>query len=197
MNEQKQERKITKSGTKILIGKIILATIASAGVLTVAMVAPNSLKAIDLFYPKEKRKYHRGSYVKKSITKLKEKGLIKFEKNNDGTIFVRLTKKGHRKLLKYQLREKAIKKPKKWDGKWRVVIFDVQEQARNLREGLRKELINLGFIKLQNSVWVYPYECEEIIGLVKTYFCIGKNVLYMTVEKIEDDKWLREEFSLV
>ncbi|MBU2633031.1 hypothetical protein KJ751_00790 [Patescibacteria group bacterium] len=184
-----------KKETKILVGKIILGTIASAGLLAVAAVAPNALKAVDLFYPKEKRKYHRGSYVKKSITKLKDRGLIKFERQ-DGVAFVRLTKKGQKKLLGYQLREKIIKKPKRWDKKWRVVIFDIKEQSRNLREGLRKEIINLGFVKLQNSVRVYPYECEEVVGLIKTYFQIGKDVLYMTVEKIENDKWLREEFDL-
>ncbi|MBU1178836.1 CRISPR-associated endonuclease Cas2 [Patescibacteria group bacterium] len=182
--------------TKILIGKIILGTIATAGILTVAAVAPNSLKAIDLFYPKEKRKYHRGSYVQTAVIKLKDRGFIKFEKR-DGKSFVRLTEKGQRELLKYQLQEAVIKKSKQWDKKWRVVIFDIKENARNLRRGLRQELVNLGFVRLQNSVWVHAYECEEVIIMLKSYFCLGKDVLYMTVEKIENDKWLKQEFDLI
>jgi DNA-binding transcriptional regulator PaaX len=185
-----------KRETKILVGKIILGTIASAGILTVAAIAPNALKAIDLFYPKEKRKYNRKYYIKQSITKLRERGLLEFKQQN-GKIFASLTKRGQKELLKYQLREKVIKKPKRWDKKWRVVIFDIKEQARNLRKGLRDELINLGFVKLQNSVWVYPYECEEVVGMIKTYFGIGRDVLYMTVEEIENDRWLREEFELI
>ena len=61
----------------------------------------------------------------------------------------------------------------------------------------RKELVRLGFLKLQNSVWVYPYECDDIITMFKAHFKIGKDVLYMTVEKIENDKWLKKEFELV
>ena len=122
--------------------------------------------------------------------------LIEFYKRGKGT-FIRLTKKGQKELLKYQLREKVIKKPKKWDKKWRVVIFDIKEQSRNLRGGLRKELVSLGFVKLQNSVWVYPYECAGVIAMIKTYFEIEKDVLFMTVEEIENDKWLKKEFNLV
>jgi hypothetical protein len=185
--------------TKIKIVKIILGVIAAGGILTVAAVAPNALKMVDLFYGKEKRKYDiykKRYYIKSSLVRLKERGLIEFQKRNNKS-FVCLTEKGQKKLLKYQLREKVIRKPRKWDKKWRVVIFDIKEQARNLREGLRQELSNLGFVKLQNSVWVHPYECEEIIGMIKAYFEIGKDVLYMVVEKIENDGWLKEEFGLI
>ncbi|MGB9680867.1 MAG: CRISPR-associated endonuclease Cas2 [Minisyncoccia bacterium] len=184
-----------KKETKIMIGKIILSTIAVAGVLAVAAVAPNALRAIDLFRDKDKRKYHMGSYINRSIAKLKNRGLITFEKKG-GKTFVRLTEKGERELLKYQLREMTIQRPKKWDKKWRVIIFDIKEKRKVIRERLRQELKNLGFIKLQNSVWVFPFECEEVIILLKSYFCIGKDVLYMTVEKIENDKWLKEKFGL-
>lgn len=173
-----------------------MSTIAVAGVLAVAAVAPNTLQAIDLFRGGEKRKYHMGSYVNKSIVNLKNRGLIKFEKEG-GKNFIRLTEKGERELLKYQLRETTIQKPKKWDEKWRVIIFDIKEKRKIIREGLRQELRNLGFVKLQNSVWVFPFECEEVIILLKSYFHIGKDVLYMTVERIENDKWLKEEFGLI
>ena len=178
-----------------MVGKIILGTIATAGVLTVAVVAGNAIQAVDIFYGKKKRNHHTGSYVNRSIMRLKNQGMIKFEKRN-GKSFVRLTEKGQQKLLKYQLREAIIKKPRWWDKKWRVLVFDIKEKSRTLRDGLRKELVNLGFVRLQNSVWVYPYECEEVIIMLKSYFSLGKDVLYMTVEKIENDKWLKEEFGL-
>lgn len=177
-----------------MVGKIVLGTIAVAGVLAVAAIAPNALQAIDMFSDK-KRKYRIAPYVNNTIGKLKERGLIKFEKHNK-KIFARLTEKGEQELLKYQLKETAIKKPRKWDKKWRVVIFDIKEKKRLIRDELRRELINLGFIKLQNSIWVHPYECEEVIILLKSYFHFGKDVLYMTVESIENDKWLRQAFGL-
>ncbi len=179
---------------KIKIAKIILKTIAVAGVISMVILAPNALQALDMFYGDRKRKYNVKYYVKTSISKLKDQGFIKFEKKGERT-FARLTEKGRQKLLKYQLGELILEKPKKWDGKWRVIIFDIQEYKKKIRNELRNELINLGFVKLQNSVWVYPYDCEEVIIMLKAYFRLGKDVLYLVVERIENDKWLKREFD--
>ncbi len=184
--------------TKIKVAKVILGVVNAAGVLAVAAVAPNALQAIDLFYDKKKRRYDiykKRYYINTSINKLKDKSLIKFEKEGEKT-FVRLTEKGELELSKYRFQEKRIEKPAKWDKKWRVVIFDIKEHRKKTRNGLRRELINLNFVRLQNSVWAYPYECEEIIIMLKSYFGIGKDVLYMVVEKIENDKWLKKDFGL-
>lgn len=185
--------------TKIMIAKIILGVIAAGGILTVACVAPNVLKAIDLFYDKKKRRYDiykKRYYIKTRIGQLKKSGLIAFQRRN-GKTFARLTEKGKEELLKYQLRETVIKKPKRWDKKWRVIIFDIKEYRKQTRDNLRRELKNLGFLRLQNSVWVYPYECEDVVIMLKAYFRLGKDVLYMTVDKIENDKWLKQEFELI
>lgn len=123
------------------------------------------------------------------------KGFIKFQ-NRNGKMIVRLTKRGENRLLKYQLREVSIKKPRSWDKKWRVIIFDIKENIRGKRDAFRNGLCDLGFKRLQNSVWVYPYECEEVIVMLKSHFNFGKDVLYMIVENIENDRWLREEFGL-
>jgi len=185
-----------KRETAVKTGKIILKIIGATGFVSMAVLAPNAVQSLEMFWGKDKRKYHSASYIKKAIYKLQQRDMLEFVKNKEGKTLVRLTEKGQRELLKYQIREKVIKKPKRWNKKWHVVVFDIKEVVKNLREGLRKELINLGFIKLQNSVWVYPYECEEVIFMIKTYFQIGKGVLYMTVDKIENDKWLKEEFNL-
>jgi len=77
------------------------------------------------------------------------------------------------------------------------VIFDIKEWKRGVRDELRNWLLHLGFVRLQNSVWVYPYDCEDILVLLKSNFKIGKEVLYITADKIENDYWLRKEFSLL
>jgi len=185
--------------TKIKIVKVVLGVVAAGGILTVAAVAPNALKIVDLFYDRKKQgydKYRKKYYIKTTINRMENRGLIEFYKRGAKTL-VRLTEKGRKELLKYQMREKIIEKPKKWDKKWRVVIFDIAEDARNLREGLRQELTNLGFIKLQNSVWVHPYECDDVVAMIKTYFDIEESVLFMTVEQVENDEWLKEWFELI
>jgi len=180
---------------KINIGKIILTTIGIAGFVSVALLAPNTLQAFERLFSSRRRKYHLPSYVEKRITHLAHQGMIVFVKKN-GRNYVRLTEKGRRALLRYQLGDMHISQPKRWDGKWRAVIFDIKEDRRGLRNELRRELANLGFLRLQHSVWVYPHDCEEIIILLKSYFQTGKDLLYMTIEEIENDKWLKKEFGL-
>lgn len=45
----------------------------------------------------------------------------------------------------------------KWDGKWRVVIFDVPENKRKIRNKLRWQLEDWGLGMLQQSAWITPY----------------------------------------
>lgn len=180
---------------KIKIAKIILKTVAVAGVLSMAVLAPNALQILGPFYGRKEKRYNPKYYLETAVSRLKKHGLIKFQKQNDKT-FIRLTPKGEEELLRYQLQEITIKKPEKWDGKWRLIIFDIKEKRRRTRNLLRQELINFGFLKLQNSVWIYPYNCEEIAVMLKAYFHLGKDVLYITAEKIENDGWLRQKFNL-
>ncbi|PIQ69287.1 MAG: CRISPR-associated endonuclease Cas2 [Candidatus Tagabacteria bacterium CG_4_10_14_0_2_um_filter_40_13] len=179
---------------RVKIAKIVLKTIGVAGFISMAILAPNALQALGMFY--DRKKYNPKYQVNKAVARLKEKGLVEF-RNENGKIFLRLTKKGKTELLKYQLQELTIKKPSKWDGKWRIVIFDIKEYKRRIRDKLRQTLETLGFLKLQNSVWVHPYECEEVITILKSHFHIGKDVLYITAERIENDKWMCQKFSLV
>lgn len=48
-----------------------------------------------------------------------------------------------------------------WDGKWRVVFFDVPEAKRRVRDDLRFELKKLGFGLWQRSAWVTPFDIAE------------------------------------
>ena len=54
----------------------------------------------------------------------------------------------------------------------------------------------IGFLRLKDSVWVYPYDCEDLVTLMKADFKIGKDILYIIAETIENDSWLKKEFGL-
>jgi phenylacetic acid degradation operon negative regulatory protein len=43
-----------------------------------------------------------------------------------------------------------------WDGRWRVVLFDVPETRSSTRNKLRRYLRSRGFGYLQNSAWITP-----------------------------------------
>jgi DNA-binding transcriptional regulator PaaX len=76
------------------------------------------------------------------------------------------------------------------------LVFDIPEKRKGLRQKVRNTLITIGFERLQDSVWVYPYDCEDLIMLLKAGFHVGDDMLYMIVDSIERDKDLRDHFQL-
>ena len=77
-----------------------------------------------------------------------------------------------------------------------MLIFDIPEKKRHLRYKVRSTLSAVGFTRLQDSVWIYPYDCEDFVTLLKADFRIGKDLLYMIVDSLENDTWLRKKFNL-
>jgi phenylacetic acid degradation operon negative regulatory protein len=51
-----------------------------------------------------------------------------------------------------------------WDGQWHMVIYQVPETERALREQLRRRLAWLGFGPLSASVWVSPHDRAGQVG---------------------------------
>jgi len=178
-----------KRTRKSQIQKIILQTVAAAGILSVVVLAPNALQALSMFGFGKKGK-HRYA-IESSRRRLVQNGLLEY---TDG--FLKLTEKGEAKLRQLELCDYKTKKPKRWDKKWRLLIFDIREEKRLLRDKIRRTLLSIGFTRLQNSVWVYPYDCEDLIVLLKADFRIGKEVLYLIVDTIENDGWLKKRFNL-
>ena len=189
------EKEIKVKDKRKNIQKIILSTIAIAGILSVAAVAPNIFSVIKQFEDPTRRKKNLKYSINESFTRLKEKGFIEIVEVN-GKKVARITKKGEAKLDFLDKHNFKLKIPKKWDGRWRVVIFDIKESRSKTRFLLRKTLSQIGFIRLQNSVWLYPYACEDLISLLKADFKVGKDVLYLIVEKLENDWHLRKTFNL-
>lgn len=88
------------------------------------------------------------------------KEIEKVEKN--GRVFYKLTSKGLEGLSERIPVLKLAKRP--WDGYWRIVIFDIEEKRKILREKLRSKLLSLGFGMWQKSVYVTPHDIEEEIN---------------------------------
>ncbi len=183
--EERNQRRV-KHGE---LQKLVLETVKLAGILSIGLVASNVLSAMSkLGFISNKR---QGEIVGSSASKLTKKGLLKFNGK-----YYELTAEGEKKLRQLELREYKLTRPKKWDKKWRVIIFDIPEKKKKVREQIRNLFVSAGFSRLQDSVWVYPYDCEDVIGLLKTDFGVGKDILYMIVDEIENDRHLREEFEL-
>ncbi|KKQ04231.1 MAG: Transcriptional regulator, PaaX family [Parcubacteria group bacterium GW2011_GWB1_36_5] len=190
------EQEIKVKDKRKNLQKIILSAIFAAGILGVVAVAPNVFSVIRQLEGPRKRKKNLKYSINASFDRLEEKGLIEIVEINEKKV-ARLTKKGESKLDFLEKHNFKLKIPQKWDSRWRVVIFDIKETRKKIREQLRATLIQIGFIKLQNSAWIYPYDCEDLISFLKADFKLGKDVLYLIVEKLENDWHLRKTFDLL
>src|SRR3989344_795881 len=105
-----------------------------------------------------------------------------------------LTPKGERKFRKIFIDEVIIKQPLKWDGKWRLVMYDLPVRFKKTREAFRWKLKDLGFFQFQKSAWIYPYPCEGELLFVADFFGVRKYIEILEVNKILDDRILRSRF---
>ena len=122
--------------------------------------------------------------------------LVSFKENKEGLAEIVLTKDGEIKALRFKIDEMEIKKPTRWDGEWRIVIFDIPERFKKAREALRSKLKDLGFVKLQESVFIFPYECEDEIDFITEVFLIRPFVRFMRVKSFTNEEQTRINFGL-
>jgi CRISPR-associated endonuclease Cas2 len=175
-----------------LIKKILL-TIAGisgmAALLTIAVIAPNAMPMFKLFNIGNKKN------IKIAIKKLKQQKLVEiFDKDNE--TLIKITEKGKERILKYNFEEMKIKHPKKWDGLWRIIIFDIPEKYKRARDALRMKLKELGFLKLQDSVFIFPFACKNEIDFIAEIFNIRKYINYIEAKTVEEETKIKKHFNI-
>ncbi len=172
--------------------QVILRAIADQGAMSFDAVT----QAVMRFLQEGKKRKTAPEYnLSRAALRLVEKGLLKKERSKSGDTLV-LTKKGEALMNKIKYGTLELKQPDHWDKKWRLVIYDIAEERKFLRVRLKESLSNIGFIPIQKSVWAYPFPCEDLHVMLKADFRVGTEVLYVVVEKLENDKWAREHFRL-
>ena len=185
------EKEAKRKRVKGYIQNAIFATVATAGILLVAMAAPNTLQLLGKVPGMRRSRFN--AQARTALGRLAQKGWIVFERR-DGKHLARSTEPGKRPVA-FEAQETGLYPRRRWDKRWRIVMFDVPERRRAVRDKLRMTMKSFGFVRLQDSAWVYPYDCEDLIALLKAELKIGFSALYLVVEHIENDKYLREEFG--
>ncbi|MDO8676094.1 MAG: hypothetical protein Q7K16_00305 [Candidatus Azambacteria bacterium] len=177
-----------------LIKSILIGLGAIGVVVVIGAIAPG---LFEIFRKRKifKNKYDRNGFNRR-IVYLKSKKLIQINDNSDGTCAVELTEKGRRKILKYDIDTLKIKPMKKWDGRWRFVMFDIPDKHRKTSNALREKLKELGFFQFQKSIWVYPYPINDEITFISEIFSIRQFVKTGEIINLEDDSQLKSAFKL-
>lgn len=139
---------------KLLTTKDIL-LLTLAGVKDLFQEASDPLEILSHAY-KQMYGYVPGKYVRRNFSQavwrsLKTGDIEKVIKNNKQYLI--LTTGGEKRV---QREFPLARFSKKWNKKWVILIFDIEEKSRKLRNKLRNKLKNIGFGMLQESVWITP-----------------------------------------
>lgn len=116
------------------------------------------------------------------ITRLQKQQMIDL-KEIDGKTEITITEKGKERLLYKNFENLKIEQRR--DRKWRIIIFDIPEQQKRNRDAFRKKLLQLGCVKLQESVFVCAYPCQKEIDFLCHYLAISDYVTVFVSDKVE------------
>ncbi len=142
-----------------------------------------------------KRIRYGGDYDSARVVlyKLKRRGLIKYIQYKKDK-FIQLTEKGELEAL--MLKTRLPNKQEVWDGKWRVILFDIPEEANLKRDQFRKMLKSTGFYMFQKSVFISPYALNRDAVDYLNKSQLIKYIRILKVEDIDNDKDLKTLFGL-
>lgn len=150
------------------------------------------------YYYKSTRDYYNWrdfdkAQFRRDLYRLEKNKFVDCYKKNQ-LKYYKLTSKGKKKTKRYIFNDLKINIPNKWDYKWRVVIFDIPEDKKTVRDLVAKKLKQLGFLGLQKSVFVFPFDCEKEIIRIKYLYGVSENVQFIIAEKIETEINLIKHF---
>ena len=142
-----------------------------------------------------KRRFQKARFLA-DLKRLQKRELIDCRELADGQTKIILKSAGKRFILQYDIDNIKISRPKNWDGKWRLVIFDIPDEKRAARNALVSKLKELGFYMLQKSVYIHPFPCDNEIEFISSVFKIRDNVLALVIEDLEGSKKVLHLFNL-
>ncbi len=186
------------------ISGLVLALVATAGALTLAVVAPNLISAIGSlstkkFSGKNYTKKEKQKRITQSIYYLKKSGMVKFKRTTKD-IFLQLTQKGKQKLEIINFDKIRVESKNKWDSKWWLIAGDIPtEDHRSGADLFRRKLKEMGFKSLQRTLWMYPFDPKNEVEFVANHFGIGKFVTIMEVSNMDrqDESILKKHFRSI
>ena len=120
------------------------------------------------------------SLSQKVAYELRRQGLIEIQKSN-GNITLLPSIAGAQRLLSYRVNAIKIPTMDVWDNLWRIVSFDIPKGKDRERVFLNRRLKDFGFVMINRSIWVHPFDITETIMHVTDYLHITEHIVIMTV----------------
>ena len=132
--------------------------------------------------------------LRQILKRMKDAEYVEIKEEN-GLSVVKITKKGQDKILRYNI-EKMDLDETKLDGHWRLVIYDIKTPKRKNSEMFRRSISKLKMLKLQKSVYITPFACEDEIEYLRQIYEIGSEVLILKVKNLENEQAYKNYFGI-
>lgn len=132
--------------------------------------------------------------IKRSLKLLENENLVEVRVKS-GEPYIRLSRRKEY-LRKYKFDTLKLQRATLWDGMWRVAIFDIPERYGRARRALSYKLQQIGALRLQDSVFIYPFPWREELEFVAELFLVGPYVRFLEVASIDGSEKLRKYFHL-
>jgi DNA-binding transcriptional regulator PaaX len=152
----------------------------------------NALKVINYFKPQDRFERNR---IWKAIKYLEEQNRIAIKERGD-EYYILLTQEGKVKLAEVAIWDLSIAAPKRWDKKWRIVMFDFPKEMTTTRNSFRQKIEDIGFKVYQRSVYIYPFECTEEVKSICEFFNAEAFVRYVVAIDIDNTEEYIKLFEL-
>jgi len=138
---------------------------------------------------------YTGKQLAKAVVDLNRQKLIQKKMDYEGSVLVSLTEKGILRAINYKFRRLNNKKDK-WDGKWRMVAFDIPRECQKGRKALVYRLKTGGFYEMQESIFLYPYDCKNEVDALTEFFKIKKYVRFGLLDYIDGKEGIKLKFGI-
>lgn len=168
------------------MGALIMGTLLLPGL---GYVARSVQRAKQKQMAREFEKYNL-PLLKRNLKRLQERKIIKLARKTNS---FELTESGQDEFIKLKMQKIDNKR---WDGKWRIVIYDISDLKKGSQETLRRILKQIKFLQIQKSVYLTPFKCNEEIEYLKKLLNLHKEIILFETNNLENTQVYMKYFGL-
>lgn len=176
------------------IAKEILKGLALGGLVAASFALPNLPQIFSLLgteTPKDR------FAAKRTLKNLHNQRLVDISGDGD-TQVVKITEAGKLRVRRYKIDDMVLDRPKKWDGHWRIISFDIPERFKRGRNALSRKMKELEIYPLQKSLYICPFRCRDEVDFIGEVFGIRNFIHYFLATKLDekDEEYLKRHYDL-
>lgn len=171
----------------------VIRHLAGASALTVSLALPGMAVALDgplkkLFGTLDEREKARE--LRRIVYKMKETGLLVGDYEHG----LQLTDKARKRLERINIQDLRAPHVGRWDGRWRIIMYDLPAEHSKGRHELVACLRCYGCFQLQKSAWITPFPCRPDIEAISSYYGVDRFVTYFEAVNLDNEKALLGRF---